>query len=231
MNIKTIIDDLSGKRNQGLSIGDYMLLAAINRAVSPVSKNEFFGWFDKTVLHKFFPNANKKNLSSQAFWDNITLLDENKLSAMEDAITKTVVEKYDISIDCLLYDNTNFFTYLDTSNQSTLAKRWNSKEKRTDLKIIGLTLMVSPDNNIPLFHETYSGNMNDAKRFTEAIDALKKRFVNLGKGTEKITLVYDKGNNSDANIEKLLNEKPCPFHVVGGLRLSQCKELLDIPIC
>lgn len=230
LGIRTIIDNLSGKRHQGLSVGDYILLAAINRAVSPVSKNEFFGWFDKTVLHNFFPDANKKSLSSQAFWDNMTLLDEKKLSAMEDAITKAVVEKYDISTDCLLYDNTNFFTYLDTSNPSTLAKRGNSKEKRTDLKIIGLTLMVSPENNIPLFHETYSGNMNDAKRFTEAIDALKKRYLKLGKeGNEKITLVYDKGNNSDVNIEKLLNEKPCPFHVVGGLRLSQCKELLDIP--
>lgn len=229
LGIRTIIDGLSGKRNQGLSVGDYILLAAINRAVSPVSKNEFFGWFDKTVLHKFFPDANKKSLSSQAFWDNMTLLDEKKLSAMEDAIIKAVIEKYDISTDCLLYDNTNFFTYLDTSNPSTLAKRGNSKEKRTDLKIIGLTMMVSPENNIPLFHETYAGNMNDAKRFTQAIEALKERYLRFGKKNGKITLVYDKGNNSDINIEKLLNERPCPFHVVGGLRLSQCKELLDIP--
>ena len=229
LGVKAIVDEVSGKRKQGLSVGDYILLAAINRVVYPVSKNVFFEWFDSTVLHKFFPGATAKSLSSQSFWDNMTLLDEQKLSSIEDAITKVVVERYDISTECLLYDNTNFFTYLDTSNPATLAKRGNSKQKRSDLKIIGLTLMVSPENNIPLFHETYSGNMNDAKRFAQVIDSIKRRYMKIKKGDSRVTLVYDKGNNSNANIEKLLGEDPCPFHVVGGLRLVQCEELLDIP--
>lgn len=229
LGIRKLIDGLSEKKKQGLSVGDYILLATINRAVSPVSKNEFFEWFDRTALHKFFPDVTDKSLSSQAFWDNMMLLDEEELSAMEDAITKAVVEKYGLSTDCLLYDNTNFSTYLDTSNPSKLKKRGNSKEKRTDLKSIGLTLMVSSENNIPLFHKTYSGNMNDAEGFMQAIEALKKRYAKFVKGNDRITLVYDKANYSDVNIEKLLDEKSCYFHVVGGLELSRCKELLGIP--
>ena len=123
----------------------------------------------------------------------------------------------------------NFFTYLNTSNLSTLGKRGNSKEKRVDLKIVGLSLMVSPDHNIPLFHETYPGNTNDAKQFSNIIIKLKNRYRALGKGDCEVTLVFDKGNNNEDNIQELLETDPCPFHFVGGLRLNQCPELLDIP--
>ena len=229
LGVRDIINTHANKRPQGLPVGDSILLASLNRAVQPKSKNSFFSWFDKTILHNQFPAANKKNLSSQGFWNNMSVLNDNKLRNIEDELTKIIVEKYDLSTECLLFDNTNFITYLDTANSSELAKRGNSKQKRSDLKIIGLSLMASPENNIPLFHETYPGNTNDAKRFSEVIESLKSRYKKIQKGNEPITLVFDKGNNNESNIEDLLNKEPCEFHFVGGLRLSQCPELLDIP--
>jgi hypothetical protein len=63
--VREIIDRHAGKRTQGLPVGDQILLAAINRAVVPISKNEFFnGWFTETVLPKTFSKAISKNLSS-----------------------------------------------------------------------------------------------------------------------------------------------------------------------
>jgi transposase len=229
LGIRQIIDSIAGKRDQGLPVSSSMLLAAINRAVAPTSKNSFFEWFDQTVLYKVFPGAHAKNLSSQGFWNNMTILDEAKIHRIEDEITKRIVERYVINVDCLLFDNTNFFTYLDTGNPSTLAKRGNSKEKRKDLKIVGLSLMVSPDHNIPLFHETYPGNKNDARQFSSVITKLKDRYRALGKGNCVVTLVFDKGNNNEDNIQELLKTDPCPFHFVGSLRLNQCSELLDVP--
>ncbi|MDR0795956.1 MAG: hypothetical protein LBE79_07910, partial [Tannerella sp.] len=102
---------------------------------------------------------------------------------------------YSIDCECLLFDNTNFFTYLDTANSSKLAKRGHCKQKRSDLKIVGLSLMVSPDHNIPLFHEVYPGNVNDAQQFSDIIGKLKNRYRHLGKGECAVTLVFDKGNN------------------------------------
>jgi transposase len=229
LGVRNIINAHAGKRAQGLPVGDSMLLAAINRAVAPKSKNGFFSWFDKTVLHNLFPAANKQNLSSQGFWNNMSHLTEDRIRAIEDDLTKTIVEQYGLSTECLLFDNTNFATYLDTANPSALGKRGNSKQKRSDLKIIGLSLMASPENNIPLFHETYPGNTNDAKRFSEVIESLKKRYQKIQKDGNGITLVFDKGNNNESNIEELLKEEPCSFHFVGGLRLNQCTDLLDIP--
>ena len=228
LGVCKIIDDVAGKRNQGLPVSASMVLAAINRAVAPTSKNTFFEWFDKTVLYKVFPSANEKNLSSQGFWNNMTAIDEDKIRRIEDEITKRIVERYEVDVRCLLFDNTNFFTYLNTSNPSTLGKRGNSKEKRKDLKIIGLSLMVSPDHNIPLFHETYPGNKNDANQFSSIIAKLKERYRALGRGDCVVTLVFDKGNNNEVNIQDLLKTDPCPFHFVGGLRLNQCQELLDV---
>ena len=229
LGISQIIDEIAGKRKQGLSVASSMILASINRAVAPTSKKTFFEWFDKTILYKIFPDANAKNLSSQGFWNSMETLDDEKIRRIEDEITKRVVAQYSINTECLLFDNTNFFTYIDTDNPSTLAKRGHSKEKRTDLKIVGLSLMVSPDHNIPLFHEVYPGNKNDALQFSNIIERIRNRYKKLDRGDCILTLVFDKGNNSDDNINDIIKAGQSMFHFVSGLRLNQCPELLDIP--
>jgi transposase len=237
LGIRQIIDEEVGKRLQGLPVGDSILLAAINRAVKPVSKNAFFDdWFSETVLPYSFPKANRKNLSSQGYWNNMSLINSEAIRNIEDKITSKIVQKYNIQTNCLLFDNTNFISYIDTDfisyidtdNPSKLAKRGKSKQHRTDLRIVGLSLMVSPENNIPLFHEPYPGNTNDAKRFSEIIDGLKNRCQKIQNNTD-LTLVFDRGNNSESNIEKLIQDNPFSFHYVGGLKQNQCQDLLMIP--
>ncbi|MDP8228279.1 MAG: hypothetical protein P9M15_02360 [Candidatus Electryoneaceae bacterium] len=44
---------------------------------------------------------------------------EETLTAIEHEITRLVVERYDINLDCLLYDTTNFFTWIDSFNDRT----------------------------------------------------------------------------------------------------------------
>jgi transposase len=229
LGIRQIIDAEVGKRCQGLPVGDSIVLAAINRAVKPVSKKAFFDdWFLDTVLPYHFPLANRKNLSSQGHWNNMSLINSEMISNIEDKITSKIVQNYNIPINCLLFDNTNFITYIDTDNPSELAKRGKSKEHRADLRIVGLSLMVSPENNIPLFHEPYPGNTNDAKRFSEIIDTLKLRCKKIQHNND-ITLVFDRGNNSASNIEKLIKDNPCSFHYVGGLKQNQCQDLFIAP--
>jgi transposase len=229
LEIRNIINEKVGKRLQGLPVGDSIVLAAINRAVGPVSKNQFYkDWFKKTVLPKSFPKANTKNLSSQGYWNNMSLIDSNIIRSIEDKITTNITKLYNISTNTVLFDNTNFITYIDTDTPSLLAKRGKSKEHRSDLRIVGLSLMVSPENNIPLFHEPYPGNTNDAKRFSEIIDSLKYRCQSIQDNPD-ITLVFDRGNNSSSNIERLVQSDPLSFHFVGGLKHNQCPELLDTP--
>jgi hypothetical protein len=58
---------LPPKRHQGISVGKYLLLAAINRAVSPTSKLQFADWYRQTVLTRLLP-VDLAALSSQNFW-------------------------------------------------------------------------------------------------------------------------------------------------------------------
>ena len=224
IGLRQTIDAHAGKRQQGLSVSSTITLAAINRAVMPKSKHGFYGWFCKTALPNMYPGARHSNLSSQGFWNNMSQLNEKTIRAIEDDVTRAVVRKYGISTDCLLFDNTNFFTYIDTSTPSSLAQRGHSKQKRSDLKIVGLSMMVSPDHSIPLFHETYPGNVNDVKQFSGVVEKLKDRYASLGLGKCRLTLVFDKGNNSEENIKSILGDPNRGFDFIGGLRYNQCPE-------
>ena len=64
---------LPAKRHQGLSGGQYLLLAAINRAVCPTSKLQFADWYRQTVLTHLLP-ADPAALSSQNFWNHMDLV-------------------------------------------------------------------------------------------------------------------------------------------------------------
>lgn len=227
LDVVGIIDKYAPKRNQGLSIGEYMLLAAINRAVKPTSKVQIGDWYQKTMLSRI-SHVPKHLLSSQRFWDNMNLLSEESIHKFEDEFSELITRKFGLHNECLIYDTTNFFTYVDTMSASKLPQRGHSKEKRFDLKIVGLAMMVSPDFNIPLFHEVYPGNDPDAKEFGAVVERLKARFMKLVSDPKNVTLVFDKGNNSPGNMELIMDGKRT-FKVVGTLKLSQCKPLLDVP--
>lgn len=226
LGVSELLNECIPKRNQGISVGEYALVAAINRAVAPTSKIKICDWFSKTVLSKVL-QIEPKLLTSQRFWDNMDLFDEAGMEAFEERLVKKIVNDYNLSTSCLIYDATNFFTYIDTKNDGELAKRGHSKEKRTDLKIIGLSMMVSPDHNIPLFYEVYPGNKPDAVQFKQIIQKLKKRYEQITGKQADVTLVFDRGNNSEDNVD-LLYQGDVSFNFVGGLKLNQCKELLEI---
>ena len=74
-----------------------------------------------------------------------------------------------------------------------------SKEKRMDLRIVGLVLLVTKDFHIPLFHQVYPGNAHDSTTFASVTETLVARYRLFSQSVEGITLVYDKGNNSQDN--------------------------------
>lgn len=213
------------KRAQGLSIGEYMLLAAINRAVAPTSKNKFSEWYEKTVLKRIL-RFKKDQLSSKRFWDNMSLLTESNIGDIEAELVERMVKDFDISLECLLYDATNFSTFIDTKTDAKLPQRGHAKDKRNDLRIVGLALLVSKDFHVPLLHHAYPGNVTDSAEFSAMTIRLTQRLRRISEGVERITLVFDKGNNSEASLTEL---DQVPFGIVSSLVPSQHKDLLMIP--
>ena len=205
------------------------MLAAINRACKPRSKRQLGDWHERTALARLFP-AEPRALSSQRFWDAMHVISDEVIASAETEIVRRCSDVYGIELRPLIYDTTNFATFIDSANErNTLAQRGHPKSGRRDLRLIGLALCVALDSNIPLCHQTYEGSRNDTTHFPEAIKLIKQRLIDLGLSEaelSELTLVYDKGNNSKDN-QPLADE--LSLGVVGSLSPHHHPELLDIP--
>jgi transposase len=213
---------------RGLSVGTTLLLAAINRAIRPRSKRGWAGWAQATSLHRLFPQVQLQQLTSQFFWDQMHCVKLEALRAIEDELTQRLVKQLGIKLDTLFYDATNFFTFIaSTNSRPQLAQRGHSKQKRADLRLFSLALLVSRQGHIPLCSHLYEGNRVDAKSFPDSLTRIRERLAKLAVEIEEITLVYDKGNLSKAN-QHLVDQ--ASFSYVACLVPTHHPELLQIPV-
>jgi transposase len=222
LGIREIIDTLLPKRNQGASVGTYILTAAINRAADPTSKSGLQDWYEGTCL-PYIMGLSPKLFTPQNFWNN-TCISADEINRVDESILRKVIDVYQIDTSHIIYDATNFFTYIDTMQKSDLSKRGNCKHKRNDLRIVGLALMVSPEFSIPLLHEAYPGNRSDSKEFPIMVERLKSRYEAIAGKASDVTIVFDRGNNSEDNIS-LLEQGDFKLNYVGGLKKNQAEEL------
>ncbi len=228
-NIVQEINDICPKRNQGLSTGEYIGVASVNRAISPNSKRSMWNWFSQTVLLRYLLGASKEALSSQRFWDHMDRIDDDKPSQIWKNIIKGVVERENIDLSSVSYDGTNFYTFIDTFNvRCKIALRGKNKQGQSNLRQVSYALFCSADGHMPLFYDVYEGNRNDAKQFPLMLEKFNT-FLQEVRGRrcapEDTTLIFDKGNNSPANF-KMIDAMKLKF--VGSVKLGEHKELAQI---
>lgn len=219
------VNKVIGKREQGLSYGDHLLLTIINRIDNPTSKNKLGNWFDSTVLKRIFP-VKKSYLSSQNFWNHWNQISEKDIDNVQEMLLKKIITKCDISELC--FDPTNFTTYIQEHEGQKIMQFGHSKDQRKGFRQVNLSLLVTKKEGIPLWHHTYDGNINDVTEFKDFVNEMIKRVSFFSKKCKKITLVFDKGNNSQNNIKKVSNK--LSFFIIGSLKPSQFLELFDIPL-
>jgi len=226
LGLVELIDQFAPKRQQGPSLGQYMLVAALNRCVAPTSKLQMPAWLRSTPLPAWL-GVVPRQFSSQRFWDNMELLAEAQIAAISEALAQRVMETFRLDLGSLVFDCTNFDTFIDTATASQLAQRGHAKSKRTDLRIVGLALLVSVDFHVPLLWKVYPGNQHDSLTFSQVLQELTHRYRALARDYQSITLVFDKGNNSARNQEIL---DASGFHFVGALVPTHYADLLAIPL-
>jgi len=226
LKIVSLIDSYVHKRAQGLSCGQYLLLAALNRCVAASSKASLYAWYHQTALQRLLP-APKSLLASQRFWDHMGAVDQGAIAAIEEQLVRTLIQQYHIDLRTLIFDATNFDTYIDTQTAGDLARRGHAKSKRKDLRLIGLALLVSTDFHIPLLSHLYPGNQNDSKMFAGVTEALVSRYRQLAEECDDITLIFDGGNISRQNVARLDRG---PYHFITSLTVTHHPELLAVPL-
>jgi transposase len=197
-----------------LTTGITLLLAAIGRICVPTSKRGWLEWAKTTSL-EYLLRSNFSKVDSQHFWDLMDTIPVDKIAVIEEQLLKKVLELYQLESESLFYDTTNFFTYIDSNNQRCqIAQRGKNKQKRSDLRQVGLAMVVTQRDKIPLFHLTYEGNTQDAKVFKNVIHKIKIRMEQLKLNSDDHTIVFDRGNNSKQNLALV---KENQLHYVGAL--------------
>src|SRR5664279_4565914 len=138
-----------------------------------------------------------------------------------------MVSEFGLDLSGLVLDMTNFATYIDSANErAPIAQRGKAKQKRSDLRLVGLALVVTRDGGIPLLSHTYAGDRPDVTQFATVVGELMARYRQLVGGAESLTMVYDAGQNSQHN-HALVEDAGIGF--VGSLPPSDHPGLLAIP--
>jgi transposase len=233
MRVAEIVDEVVGKRRSdaAASVGTYIALAVANRIVDPRSKQGFSEWWHKTAGDRWV-KLPASALDHRRFWDAMELISSEQLQEVERRIVAHVISEFSVEVRGLVLDMTNFATYIDSANErAPIAQRGHAKQKRNDLRLVGLGLVVAVDGGVPLVSHPYPGDKPDVTQFRDMVKELAERFAGLGdddadEGTSQFTLVFDAGQNSNDNYE-LLDD--LPFHFVGSLPPSDHPDLLAVP--
>lgn len=253
LGLVEILDRWMPKRKQGLSTGAVMVLTAISRLGQPTSKEGLGEWYGGTSLVRI-AGGEGKELDSAAWWREADgVLSERELTeakeaagygrgdkipwkeweglmkgevieGVEQAIWERVAREYNIPLDVVLYDLTNFYTHSGTQVPATLLEYGANKQERDGKLQVGMAVGCVRELGIPVMHEVYAGNENDVTLLPTAIRTLVKRYEAVRKGTEKLLVVLDAGNNKKGVYE---DEKQ-PVEYLGVLKRSEHGELMDV---
>jgi len=186
------------ERETGPSVGEYFLYCVLNRMVQAVSKNKLADWFRKTSIQHIRP-VDLDELTSKRYWEKWDRVNESDLNTIARQFFERIWQVETPSADCLLFDTTNYYTYMASQTDSELAQRGKNKAGKHHLRQIGLGLLVARDSRLPLYYSVYPGNTHDSKHFEAVMDEMFGMVCGLHKTKERLTVVIDKGMNADDN--------------------------------
>jgi transposase len=187
------------KESNKPSVGEYFVYAVYNRMVSACSKRAMPDWYKHTAIQHIRPTQISE-LNSQMFWEKWEHVSETHLGSITEEFFRHINELEPPDSDCFMFDTTNYYTFMNSKTDSELAQRGKSKEGRNWLRQIGLALLVSRDKRIPFYYKPYEGNRHDSKVFLEVTEELISAMRRETRNNTTLTIVFDKGMNSEDNI-------------------------------
>lgn len=180
----------------GPSVGELAVAVAIQRACAPGPKCELGEFLDASLPRlSCLPGS---AFTGQAFHRVAQQVSDEQLEQAQVAIAKAAVARFELSVDVLAFDTTNFDTHIDTQTSGELARRGHAKSKRSDLRVVGLGVLVSETGHVPLLYRTYPGNGSDQAVLAACLGGLAQlhEALDSGEGRERPaqrTVVRDGG--------------------------------------
>ena len=202
------------------SIGEMVVAVAIQRACLPGPKSDLAAFLEGSLPRSSCLRASA--FTGQAFHRLAQKVTDAELDAAQISIAKAAIQNFKLSADVLAFDTTNFDTHIATTTPGELARRGHAKSKRSDLRVVGLGLLVSEVGHVPLLYRSYAGNSSDQRVLQSCLDSLTQLHDALDEGEGRDqpaqrTLVRD-GASWSPQIE--LGLEVAGYHTVISLPLG-----------
>ena len=217
--------------SKGPSTARYLLLAAFHRICSPGPKTQAAEWYASSVLRRLwqFP---PERFSSQAFRDCFDAIEvgeerdgrpaNDELERAQGALLAAFRGSEAVGERVVAYDTTNFHTWIASANERCdLPARGRSKQKRNDLRQVGLSYALDADCGLALCHHVYRGNVADSAELPAALERIERMLEGAGIDPGTVTLVMDKGS---AALENTLELEARGLGWVAALPWNQVPE-------
>jgi len=228
IDLAGIVDEVipEGERETGPSVGEYFLYCVLNRMVEARSKRSLPQWYGRTAIQQIRP-VEIGELTSQRYWEKWERAGEDDLEKISRLFFKRVWEATSPSPDCLLFDTTNYYTYMASATLSELARRGRNKEGKHHLRQVGLGLLMSRGEKLPIYYRVYPGNLHDSRLFAQVMDEMFGVVCGLVGTKRRLTVVIDKGMNSEGNYAIIDEHKQIHFVTTYSTYFAQ--ELASVP--
>ena len=126
---------------------------------------------EKTVLQVMMPQIAPEDYFDDRLADTLDALFAAGIGNLELAITRNMIEVFEIQSPVCHNDTTSVSFYGNADNNKTDSSIrvtfGHSKKHRDDLKQLIWSMSVSSDHAFPLFQKAYSGNTGDVKTYVE----------------------------------------------------------------
>ena len=205
IGLKTIVNGIVDHHERGMSPGDYFLLFIMNRLSDPASKDGIEKWMSRDYASTLYERR-----GSQDFWNLMDRITDVHMVSIMKAVREKIIEMgYDFSR--IFVDASNMYTFMD---ENEMAKKGHNKKHRYDLNQISYYIGANYDY-IPLFWNSYAGNIHDSRTFPEMI----------GQISEDSLIIFDRGYNSKSNIDLMGKRR-----YIGALKQSDHHDIMKVEV-
>jgi hypothetical protein len=205
---------------RSVSLGEMVLAVAVQRACAPAAKCHLGAFLDESIPRVSCLPA--EAFTGQEFHRLAMKADDAQLESAQLELARAAVSRFKLGTDVLAFDTTNFDTHIATVTPGELARRGHAKSKRSDLRVVGLGVLVSETGHVPLFHRTYAGNSSDHRVLEDCLGGLGRLHdaLDAGEGRKQPgerTLVRDGGSWSE---QMELNLDVAGYYTIVALPLG-----------
>lgn len=230
LGIESLIDEVCPVRQGAAPVGRRVLLAALHRVLAPRRENglrTLREFCQNSILGELLPIA-ASALDDRRMGEMLGGLTGPQVEQIEAAVVQRLITREGVSTHALAFDCTNFDSFAGAKTRSRLLRRGHAKSGRP-LRVLGMGLLATADEGIPLLTFAYPGNENDITAFGRFLRALDRRRAALDLPLD--TTVAADGGNVSRQLLLRLEADPryyvmrLPAHHLGDLTRCRHREL------